>query len=200
MKLLVTMPGISQTAAQVMASEMGADMRRFPSADSLVSWVTAHKDPDEFDVLRRKLAEKEFRFMGDPGELRHLERVFRISSYGSDFLTIMSEPLLGTFDTQVAAATALPPASVLLRNPGFTLFKARSRRALRDITCNAVWPSRKSTTRLSRDRVPDRSRPARAERETPRGSCGAAARSARARRVGRGARTRQARRRAARCA
>jgi transposase len=38
-RLLTTMPGISQTAAQVIASEMGVDMHRFPSADSLVSWA-----------------------------------------------------------------------------------------------------------------------------------------------------------------
>jgi transposase len=39
MKFLVTMPGISQTAAQVMASEIGLDMQRFSNADSLVSWA-----------------------------------------------------------------------------------------------------------------------------------------------------------------
>ena len=52
-KLLVTMPGISQTAAQVMASEMGLDMQRFPSADSLVSWAGMCPRSDESAGKRR---------------------------------------------------------------------------------------------------------------------------------------------------
>ena len=52
-KLLVTMPGISQTAAQVMASEMGMDMHRFPSADSLVSWAGMCPRSDESAGKRR---------------------------------------------------------------------------------------------------------------------------------------------------
>jgi len=52
-KLLVTMPGISQTAAQVMASEMGMDMQRFPSADSLVSWAGMCPRSDESAGKRR---------------------------------------------------------------------------------------------------------------------------------------------------
>lgn len=52
-KLLVTMPGISQTAAQVMASEMGMDMQRFPSADNLVSWAGMCPRSDESAGKRR---------------------------------------------------------------------------------------------------------------------------------------------------
>jgi transposase len=52
-KLLVSMPGISCTAAQVMASEMGMDMQRFPSADSLVSWAGMCPRSDESAGKRR---------------------------------------------------------------------------------------------------------------------------------------------------
>jgi transposase len=52
-KLLTTMPGISQTAAQVIASEMGLDMHRFPSADSLVSWTGMCPRSDESAGKRR---------------------------------------------------------------------------------------------------------------------------------------------------
>jgi transposase len=52
-KLLTTMPGISQTAAQVIASEMGLDMHRFPSADSLVSWAGMCPRSDESAGKRR---------------------------------------------------------------------------------------------------------------------------------------------------
>ena len=52
-KLLVTMPGISQTAAQVMASEMGLDMGRFPSANNLVSWAGMCPRSDESAGKRR---------------------------------------------------------------------------------------------------------------------------------------------------
>lgn len=52
-KLLVTIPGISQTAAQVIASEMGLDMSRFPSADSLVSWAGMCPRCDESAGKRR---------------------------------------------------------------------------------------------------------------------------------------------------
>ena len=38
-ELLVTIPGISQTAAHVIASEMGLDMTRFVTAEALVSWA-----------------------------------------------------------------------------------------------------------------------------------------------------------------
>lgn len=52
-KLLTTMPGISQTAAQVIAAEMGVDMHRFPSADSLVSWAGMCPRSDESAGKRR---------------------------------------------------------------------------------------------------------------------------------------------------
>jgi transposase len=52
-KLLVTMPGISQTAAQVIASEMGMDMQRFASAESLVSWAGMCPRSDESAGKRR---------------------------------------------------------------------------------------------------------------------------------------------------
>jgi transposase len=52
-KLLLTMPGISQTAAQVMASEMGMDMQRFASAESLVSWAGMCPRSDESAGKRR---------------------------------------------------------------------------------------------------------------------------------------------------
>lgn len=53
MKLLVTIPGIRDTAAQVMASEMGMDMDRFPTADSLVSWAGMCPRSDESAGKRR---------------------------------------------------------------------------------------------------------------------------------------------------
>lgn len=46
-------PGISQTAAQVIASEMGLDTSRFPSADSLVSWAGMCPRCDESAGKRR---------------------------------------------------------------------------------------------------------------------------------------------------
>jgi transposase len=38
-QLLTTMPGISETAAHVIVSEIGIDMSRFPTAGHLVSWA-----------------------------------------------------------------------------------------------------------------------------------------------------------------
>lgn len=52
-KLLVTIPGISATAAHVIASEMGLDMTRFASADSLVSWAGLCPRSDESAGKRR---------------------------------------------------------------------------------------------------------------------------------------------------
>jgi transposase len=52
-KLLTTMPGVSQTVAQVIASEMGVDMQRFPSAESLVSWAGMCPRSDESAGKRR---------------------------------------------------------------------------------------------------------------------------------------------------
>lgn len=53
MKLLQTMPGISCTAAQVIASEMGLDMKRFASDDRLVSWAGMCPRSDESAGKRR---------------------------------------------------------------------------------------------------------------------------------------------------
>jgi transposase len=52
-KLLVTIPGISQTAAHVIASEMGLDMTRFASADSLISWAGLCPRSDQSAGKRR---------------------------------------------------------------------------------------------------------------------------------------------------
>jgi transposase len=52
-KLLVTIPGISQTAAHVIASEMGLDMTRFANADHLVSWAGLCPRSDESAGKRR---------------------------------------------------------------------------------------------------------------------------------------------------
>jgi transposase len=51
--LLVTIPGVSDTVAQGMASEIGTDMQRFPSADSLVSWAGMCPRSDESAGKRR---------------------------------------------------------------------------------------------------------------------------------------------------
>jgi transposase len=37
--LLMTMPGLGETAARVLVAEIGVDMTRFPSAGHLVSWA-----------------------------------------------------------------------------------------------------------------------------------------------------------------
>jgi transposase len=37
--LLITMPGLSETAARVLVAEIGTDMARFPTAGHLVSWA-----------------------------------------------------------------------------------------------------------------------------------------------------------------
>jgi transposase len=37
--LLCTIPGIGERTAQVLISEIGVDMSRFPSADHLASWA-----------------------------------------------------------------------------------------------------------------------------------------------------------------
>src|SRR5687768_11941897 len=52
-KLLVTIPGVSDTVAQVMASEIGMDMQRFASAESLVSWAGMCPRSDESAGKRR---------------------------------------------------------------------------------------------------------------------------------------------------
>lgn len=50
---LVTMPGISDVAAQVLVSEIGVDMSRFPSAGHLVSWAGLCPRNDESAGKRR---------------------------------------------------------------------------------------------------------------------------------------------------
>lgn len=52
-KLLVSIPGISQSAAPVIASELGLDMTRFASADSLVSWAGLCPRSDQSAGKRR---------------------------------------------------------------------------------------------------------------------------------------------------
>ncbi|MGH4020130.1 MAG: IS110 family transposase [Pseudonocardiaceae bacterium] len=41
--LLVTIPGLGERAAQVIISEIGVDMSRFPTAAHLASWATPHQ-------------------------------------------------------------------------------------------------------------------------------------------------------------
>ena len=50
---LVTMPGISDIAAQVLVSEIGVDMSRFPTAGHLVSWAGLCPRNDESAGKRR---------------------------------------------------------------------------------------------------------------------------------------------------
>ena len=50
---LVTMPGISDVAAQVLVSEIGVDMGRFPTAGHLVSWAGLCPRNDESAGKRR---------------------------------------------------------------------------------------------------------------------------------------------------
>jgi transposase len=52
-RLLTTIPGVSETTAQVIASEMGIDVTRFRSADSLVSWAGLCPRSDESAGKRR---------------------------------------------------------------------------------------------------------------------------------------------------
>jgi transposase len=44
-RLLRTMPGISDLSAQVIISEIGTDMSRFPTAGHLISWATSSRGP-----------------------------------------------------------------------------------------------------------------------------------------------------------
>ncbi len=50
---LMTMPGVSQTMAEVFVAETGADMSRFASADHLVSWAGLCPRNDESAGKRR---------------------------------------------------------------------------------------------------------------------------------------------------
>lgn len=52
-ELLVTMPGISHTAARVILGEIGPDMSRFPAAKHLVSWAGLCPRSDESAGKRR---------------------------------------------------------------------------------------------------------------------------------------------------
>ena len=52
-QLLTTMPGISETAAHVIVSEIGIDMSRFPTAGHLVSWAGLCPRSDESAGKRR---------------------------------------------------------------------------------------------------------------------------------------------------
>ena len=52
-EILTTMPGISDTAAAVMVSEIGYDMTRFPTAAHLVSWAGLCPRSDESAGKRR---------------------------------------------------------------------------------------------------------------------------------------------------
>ena len=51
--LLTTIPGVSQTTARVILSEVGADMARFPSAANLISWAGLCPGNDESAGKRR---------------------------------------------------------------------------------------------------------------------------------------------------
>jgi transposase len=52
-EVLMTMPGISETAASVILSEIGSDMTRFPTAPHLVSWAGMCPRSDESAGKRR---------------------------------------------------------------------------------------------------------------------------------------------------
>ena len=52
-RLLTTLPGISQVTAQVVIAEIGVDMARFPSAAHLVSWTGLCPRSDESAGKRR---------------------------------------------------------------------------------------------------------------------------------------------------
>lgn len=51
--LLTTMPGVSRVVAQVIVSEIGADMSRFPTAGHLISWAGLCPRSDESAGKRR---------------------------------------------------------------------------------------------------------------------------------------------------
>lgn len=52
-RLLITLPGLSELSAQVLLSEIGADMSRFPSAGHLLSWAGLCPRLDESAGQRR---------------------------------------------------------------------------------------------------------------------------------------------------
>src|SRR5262249_44169124 len=51
--LLTTMPGVSETVAQVLLAEIGTDMSRFPTSAHLVSWAGLCPRNDESAGKRR---------------------------------------------------------------------------------------------------------------------------------------------------
>jgi transposase len=51
--LLMTMPGVSETAANVIVAEIGVDMSRFPTAGHLISWAGLCPRSDESAGKRR---------------------------------------------------------------------------------------------------------------------------------------------------
>lgn len=52
-RLLITLPGLSVLSAQILLSEIGADMSRFPSAGHLLSWAGLCPRLDESAGQRR---------------------------------------------------------------------------------------------------------------------------------------------------
>lgn len=52
-KQLVTIPGVSTTVAQVIISELGVDMSRFPTVGNLISWAGLCRRDDESAGKRR---------------------------------------------------------------------------------------------------------------------------------------------------
>ena len=53
MQLLDTIPGIARNAAEILVSEIGTDMSRFPSADHLASWAGVSPGNNESAGKRR---------------------------------------------------------------------------------------------------------------------------------------------------
>ena len=53
MKILMTMPGVSEVTAQVILAEIGSDMSRFPTAGHLISWAGLCPRNDESAGKRR---------------------------------------------------------------------------------------------------------------------------------------------------
>ena len=52
-RLLITMPGVSDTVAQVIVAEIGTEMSRFPTAGHLISWAGLCPRQDESAGKRR---------------------------------------------------------------------------------------------------------------------------------------------------
>ena len=62
-RLLRTIPGVSDLTAQVIISEIGTDMSRFPTAGHLISWAGARKKANylqgQFQRLRHRRGAKQ---------------------------------------------------------------------------------------------------------------------------------------------